>query len=614
MKKIMSVFLTIFIIFSLFQTTSVFANNDDIDTEPVVSMSESSDNIYNKLHFYLDVNEYNIIDNYDELVKATDYAVSEYANKTNSRSSTAKIESYQITVEFSSGFTGTAEYKAFEKERGTLNSISEIRAFRVRLNNFSKSYHKQLINDNIASLSSIDYESIDHIDYSPFVVLDTKVNNVKLDSLLSLAKCNNVMNISIAEENDEMQDALPIEVPLDGGTTSSGNTWAAMLQDINAYDIVTNGTYTGDSIRIGIMEASYVCDTTISGLSDKNITIRDQSVGTGGHANKVTMIVSQIAPDAEYYVGKIVIGEWLEWYIDNYCDIVNFSGGFSEEGYLYYQDAVIDYQVSVHFITFIKSAGNRGTSDKKITSPGYAYNAITVGGVTTNSAGNIVYHTSSSYLSSSPTVKPNVATKYTITNVLNYGSFSGTSGSAPQVAGCLALLMESDTRYVLYPERIQALIASTARKTYDYSTGTVGFFDEKVGSGILDLERMINSSEEVCVYNESGETYAELASIDIYLNAGDEIQAAISWLIDIHGLENGYVNDESTNLYINDYDLLIYNSRGVTEADSDLLDSNVEMFRFVAPTSGTYTIVIEQWSDLLEANENELIVLCYNIE
>lgn len=613
MKKIMSVFLTVFIIFSLFQTTGVFANDNNTDTETAVSVSESSDNIYNKLHFYLDVNEYNIIDNYDELVKATDYAVSEYANKANSRSSTTKIESYQITVEFSSGFTGTVEYKAFEKERETLKSISEIRAFRVRLNNFSKSYHKQLINDNIASLGSIDYESIKHIDYSPFVVLDTKVNNVKLDSLLSLAKCNNVMNISISEECEETQEAPPTEVPIGGGTTSSGNTWAAMLHDINAYDIVTNGTYTGDSIRIGIMEASNICDTTILGLSDKNITIRDQSVATGGHANKVTMIVAQIAPDAEYYVGKKVNGEWLEWYIDNYCDIVNYSGGGSEEGYIDHRDAVIDYQVSVHFITFIKSSGNRGTGDKKITSPGYAYNAITVGGVTTNNTGNIVYHSSSSYLSSSPAVKPNVASKYTITNVLNYGSFSRTSCAAPQVTGCLALLMESNIKYVLYPERIQALIASTARETYDYSE-TVGFFDEKVGAGILDLERMINSSYEVCVYNESGESHAELASIDVYLNAGDEIQAAISWLIDVTGLENGYVNDASTNLFINDYDLLIYNSRGVTEADSDLLDSNVEMFRFVAPTSGTYTIVIEQWSDLLDANENELIVLCYNIE
>ena len=70
-----------------------------------------------------------------------------------------------------------------------------------------------------------------------------------------MAKQNNTINISISIEEEAKDDLPPIETPFDDGyTTVDPNTWEDALKTINAYDIVAEGTYTGESVRIGILD------------------------------------------------------------------------------------------------------------------------------------------------------------------------------------------------------------------------------------------------------------------------------------------------------------------------------------------------------------------------
>ena len=100
-----------------------------------------------------------------------------------------------------------------------------------------------MVEDNLYSLSKLQYSHAEHIAYSPVVVLTAPINNITIDALLTLAKQNNTINISISIEEEAKDDLPPIETPFDDGyTTVDPNTWEDALKTINAYDIVAEGT------------------------------------------------------------------------------------------------------------------------------------------------------------------------------------------------------------------------------------------------------------------------------------------------------------------------------------------------------------------------------------
>jgi hypothetical protein len=278
-------------------------------------------------------------------------------------------------------------------------------------------------------------------------------------------------------------------------------------------------------------------------------------------------------------------------------------------------DAIIDYQVQAHCITFVKSAGNEGNNTGYITSPGYAYNAITVGAIEYNTSNELVRFPGSSYISSSPLIKPNVVTYHRIIDLPYWnGVVSHTSHATPQVTGCIALLLESNPNYALFPEEILSLITSTARKTSDYVDGTLdyGWFDDGVGAGILDLERMIGCNDVILAFNEGSSLGYEVIGQDIDLEAGTELQVAVAWLVEVSGTASQYSISNVTDVYLTDYDLIIYDSYGNVLAESDLIDSNIEMIRIDIAFSGTYRIAVEQWSTKDPDSHGEYVALTYN--
>ncbi len=192
-------------------------------------------------------NKYSYIDDEKELDSAIDN-MEKYLKKYD-----RVDEPILVTVEFNSDFTNTLEYKKFCEERSCLKSIEEVRDFRKRLNSFSKKYHREENERNISLLKDFKYSEIDVIDYSPFVVMKTDRTNILSKELMSFAKNNKISNISFNLSEDLSEDIL----------------WNNVLKDIEAYDIVSNETYTGANINIGILEAQGVCDTDSIYLRDK---------------------------------------------------------------------------------------------------------------------------------------------------------------------------------------------------------------------------------------------------------------------------------------------------------------------------------------------------------
>ena len=194
--------------------------------------------------------------------------------------------------------------------------------------------------------------------------------------------------------------------------------------------------------------------------------------------------------------------------------------------------------------------------------------------------------------------------------VPNIGSDSGTSYAAPQVAGCIALLEESDENYAVYPERVLSVLMSTARKTNDYSED-VGKFSETVGAGVVDLKRMIDSELHFKKRNMNRTNGFEVKRITISMTEGDELQVGLAWLVTAVNTSESAVS--ISEVLITDYDLRVYTPSGSLKSSALGNNSNVEMLRLTATESGTYTIVLYQYGSMANGNEGDWLSLTYNI-
>ena len=595
----------------------------------VNSVTEETENPYNKLHFYLDNEENYTIDSYSELVQATaslkTNAEATYA-LTNTEDTAEK--ELQVTVEFSSDFMETKKYREFLAERETLETIDEVHEWRARLNAYSKQFHDDLVAKNMKTLSDMEYSDYDAVGYSPFVILKTSAEDINAAALFEVASCDNVEHVSVAYEAEVVE-------PMDGiQDNSTGVSWNDCLDAIGAKTYVNSEIYTGEDIIIGVYEGSGICDVTNINLQDKSIVIKnnnpcdeygsvqhstcnpDSCMYISEHATKVTSIIANIAPNANIFVSKVYTFS-LEWFIDMACDVVNLSFAFldnsnSETGigqrqYRYDMDAIFDYQISTSFIATVISSGNYSNNIEseynpysQIASPGYTMNAITVGGAN-RVYGSWAHASYSCYVCpSSFDIKPNVVAPYDI-SIPNYNYYyKGTSYSAPMVTGCIALLLEKDFAYAAFPEAISALITATAQKTSDYSNDK-GEFDERVGAGLINLSKMLYSSDNWVPFSNNNSTAGvEILSQDIYLNAGEDINIALSWLVPVDSTPTS-----SSDIYMTDYDLYLYNPSGYKVALS-ALNRNTEFIRTTAAISGTYRIVVYQYSSKTSVNGDYL--------
>lgn len=590
--KVTSLFLIVTLITAALSLVTATANS----TELYYDNTFANENVLNKLHFYFTDAEYLTIDDSNELADALD-SVRTFQKNANVFSINAESEvevEVQVMVEFASNYFLSDEYREFSNERKELKTSEDVLAFRKRLNAFSKEYHNNIIDMNISALSVLDWSSFEPIEYSPFVKIKVNANNLNDEVLKNLCNNDSIVNMSISYE------------PVADSTAS----WSSCVEAMNAYEILSNSTYTGLGIRIGIYEADGVCNVNHINLRDKNITIQNAPYWIDDHATQVTSVLTTIAPDAEYYVAVAdnnAIG--LQWFIDQYCDIVNcsfsylsnvynsisqtYSEGIRE--YRYDIDAVYDYQILAHYITVCTSAGNviqdntkeAYNPEGKIASPGHSYNAITVGGVDLNASGQWIYATGASWQSSSLLFKPNVSAPF-IVNIPNIGVKSGTSYSAPQVSGCIALFLESDPGCRAAQERLIALINATANQTADYFS--IDGFDYCIGAGIINLDGMIANNSFIPLVNTNRNAGVAVIEQSVYLSAGTTIQIGLAWLVT--------VDIENEQAYVTDYNLEVYDPYGILMIETYASDSNMRKITTSVNQSGMYKIVVYQNSNM----------------
>lgn len=299
------------------------------------------------------------------------------------------------------------------------------------------------------------------------------------------------------------------------------------------------------------------------------------------------------ANSQDYYESSLIRAS--DWALSKGANVLSLSWGIERDGRLHIMDKYYDYITARSPYPIVtKSAGNTGG---RITTPGNAWNVITVGAI---DDGNtplwpddiMAYY--SSFIDPislhSDREKPEVVavgSRIKSTDVVYpwvpSPDYDGTSFAGPAVAGEAALLMSKNPTLKKWPEAIRAVIFASAIHNVEGSSR----LSDKDGMGAVVVSEAYN------VVAKGQLKYTTISSNGSYpirytfnASAGKKVRVVISW------------NSKSTGPYgIDtlkvDLDLRVKRPTTGSYVGSSLShDNNYEIVEFVAPVSGAYTTEI----------------------
>lgn len=402
----------------------------------------------------------------------------------------------------------------------------------------------------------------------------------------------------------------------------------------------------GHNIRIGLLEAVGVPDVNQSDLSGADIHILTNSAPVSSHATTVARIIvgsqNGIVPLATLYVA-CYNSNLLQFYnrtedlLTAKVNIINMSGRVGESFGAYdFASMWVDHIAVRHNVHFVKSAGNRyydyvnNAYVYNISSPGLAYNAITVGGfddLNTSVLNDDTLCSFSCYLelaSQGMPEKPNLvasATKIYLAssqcedddgNYNSNGNNTGTSFAAPQVTGVIAQLCCLNDDFLLKQSTIGAILEASAARKADGSNNSLGGsvftsnsinsqISEKEGAGILSAEEARKVIHNGKYWKKTIQTSSFPYTQNVYISSANNshIRVAIFWLKRNSYLstQSDHVNDASNNLTqepFSNLNLKVYAPDGTLMGSSTTLYSNYEIVQFDPTQTGYYRIVISK--------------------
>lgn len=422
--------------------------------------------------------------------------------------------------------------------------------------------------------------------------------------------CNEINNLSV----DASVEALyysPNVVVEDESDISIAITQADYVRD-------TFG-YTGSGIKIGMVEGSGMPNrqhdyfTTENIIYDPNVTMIESA-----HANQVAAIMvgkettvngvtyEGIAPDAKLYATYYDSDDWrerVEWLLSQGVNVINMSARLLDgENGKYDEYALWTDHIAInHSVHFVKSAGNSGEGDKYITSPGMAYNVITVGSINDNNTISYADDELSSFSSYNEqniynNNKPDLVASGTgISTAASTVAVSGTSFSAPQVTAIIAQLCDRNPTLCLYQDAMKAiLMAAISHSEHAYDSMSTEF--EKYGAGVVEARSamsMVSGSRYVSTSFAANTAENASHSYQISVtNTAKPLRISLAWLRYAYISGTHLAERPDTLGLVADLQLYLYGPDGNLTASSCSEFNNTEVIHIANPVAGTYTIKV----------------------
>ncbi|MCK4898940.1 MAG: S8/S53 family peptidase, partial [Anaerolineales bacterium] len=279
-------------------------------------------------------------------------------------------------------------------------------------------------------------------------------------------------------------------------------------------DIVDSWGFDGSGIDLAILEDSriqfsnpYLNAGTTRVPADPNVD--DHATGTAGMVASQHGTYQGIAQGVNLFSANATdysdanLSAAMDWSVSQGVRIINNSwGGNDGTTTLNVHDRHLDYIVRNNARTVTVAAGNEGLGSGRVGSPARGYNMISVGNYeddnTLTWVGDNMRSTSSFIDPSTNIEKPEVAAVGSSINSTTASSpwtgnvGSGTSYSAPMVAGEAALLMERNSTLEGWPEAVKAIIMATALHNIEGSSR----LSEYDGTGGVDMRAAFRVADE----------------------------------------------------------------------------------------------------------------------
>ena len=328
--------------------------------------------------------------------------------------------------------------------------------------------------------------------------------------------------------------------------------------------------------------------------------VGSRNAGYPGYARGVELYSANATTPVD--VDLITAAEWAK---GQNCDIFLMALGHDTGGQTGMLDNYCDYVTRTSYATFVVAAGNEPATHQ-VDSPAIAYSVLAVGNVSDagdNDWANDSMHPSSAWVDplslNQDREEPDMAAVGTsiVTTDPNGGYttvLTGTSAAAAAVTGMAAALTQVNPVLKSWPEAVRAVMMATAWHNVEGATPR----SEKEGAGTAHGLAAFNCAKQTHFFvgnlTPSSFTSTGYHVTNMFLRGGDRTRVAIAW--DSSASGGPWF---ASNVLNADLDLAILAGNAVTTgptlASSASYDNSFEIVEFVPPTTGFYTIRINDY-------------------
>lgn len=464
----------------------------------------------------------------------------------------------------------------------------------VALDNVKANYRASVTqiystNNNDFVSSCIDEDDIVFVSrYAPMIIA-----NLTNEEIRNLSRSSEVISMDYHVEPEfEASDNIPTNI------TSELNPSLNTIVD-------SLSTSSNRTIKIGVLDGGIpntdeLPNCTIGGVN---------GTYTNGHCAAVTNIIMQYAPDAIYYFAGIkgdgtpqTMYELTEWLLDQGVQIINMSR-FANEEYTTDSNQIyintygnltkwFDHIAHTHYVLIVKSSGNTmeyAPPYAGISSPGMAYNVITVGAMKQTSTAYTMVDSSSYYTGSTLASKPDIS-----------AIGAETSYSAPVVTGIAAHLLKIDSQLEYSPELLKAILtAAVNTNTSHHYSPTIRLQSSlsymQAGAGLVDFYNALGvtlNNQSRCS-SISPTQQASIITLNVTTDdVGSIFRVSMAYTIPVECVGT-HTSGNITTATIPNLDLAIYAPNSTMPlVTSGTTFNNIEIVEFTPPVAGTYTIKV----------------------
>lgn len=334
--------------------------------------------------------------------------------------------------------------------------------------------------------------------------------------------------------------------------------------------------------------------SVVAALVARRITILGQTVGEEGAAPGV-----QLRAAGSCTTNSVELMTLTTRAADWGARVFNLSWGLDTRGTLNAVDRFYDDLVFNRWRSVVKSAGNRPClpiGGNEVTTPGLAYNVITVGGYddrrTADRSDDVIDACASFGNPNSlhgdrekpELAAPSVDVEVVTSGPANLVRVTGTSIAAPQVTAAAALLIERNSRLSIWPEIVRALLMATATHNIEGSRR----LSDRDGAGGMRADLAAGLASDTSRwdglrYNCDASTPTLLPLATVTASPRTRQRVVLSWSTDPS--DSDYASRPSA-----DIDLSVVDANGRTVASSMSFDNSFEIVEFDIVTAGSFTL------------------------